>query len=269
MKSIDSIPLKTALCCFCLSLFTTSSAHIVIKGKIKSIHGRGVEYANVGIIERNTGTVSDTSGNFTIEIPDSFITDSLTFKHINYETKSESIKDLVQNKNNVIILKDKENILHDINILSQKIKRKWIGRGIKVPGYAEPNCYGEEFGMEIETTKYNALSKCRFEIYSCKFDSAVFRFNVYASEKKDPFYSKDIMIYHDKNKRTYEITVLLNLEESQKVFVSLEYVYSYGTGGLRIPIYSGKSMYRKTSLDKLTKIPLRMGFSIETISYDR
>lgn len=251
-----------------LSISILTSAQKTITGRIKSINGNGIEYVNIGILEKNTGTVSDVNGIFNINIPDSLVNDSLTIRHINFQTISLCIRDLSFFKENEITLNHKENILPDIVILSQKRKYKWISKGIRIPGYAEPNYLGEEFGIVINVSEFNAISKCKFNISSCKYDSVIFRFNVYLSEKLEPAYSRNITIYKDNKNKQYEIPLSIPLEQEKNLFVSLEYAYSYGKGGLKFPIFLGKSFCRKTSLDNFTEVPIRMGFSIETIKFE-
>lgn len=88
------------------------------------------------------------------------------------------------------------------------------------------------------------------------------------SEKLEPTYSRNITIYKDNKNKQYEIPLSIPLEQEKNLFVSLEYAYSYGKGGLKFPIFLGKSLYRKTSLDNFTEVPIRMGFSIETIKFE-
>lgn len=100
--------MKFILALLSLSIFT--SAQKAITGRIKSIDGNGIEYVNIGILEKNTGTVSDVNGIFNINIPDSLVNDSLTIRHINFQTIYLCIKDLSFSKENEITLDEKENI---------------------------------------------------------------------------------------------------------------------------------------------------------------
>lgn len=257
--------MNNILICLLLCISVSLKAQVMIIGDIKSLNGNKIEYVNIGIPGKSRGTVSDKDGHFSIQISASEKTDTLVFRHINYLAKSISIKDLMSSKMNEIVLADKENTLSEVIVHSRKIKKTWINKGMRMPGYAEPNILGEEFGTFINVSKFNGITKCRFNVISCNYDSVIFRFNVAPSEKTAPIYSKCITVYKDTKKRTYETAMSIPLIEQKEIFVSLEYVYSYGTGGIKIPIYFGNAYSRNTSLDSFTKLPVRLGFAIETI----
>lgn len=248
----------------CISFSVNSQ--VVITGSVRSANDHQIEYVNIGILGKSIGTVTDKDGYFSIRIPESQIDDTLMIRHINYETKCIIIRNLSKNKTNEIVLTDKENRLSEVIVLSRQIKKKWIHKGFKIPGSAEPNLLGEEFGITIKTSKFSGITKCKFDVTSCEYDSVVFRFNISQMDKMTPYYSKYITVIKDAQKRTYEIPLSIPLEQQKEIFVSLEYVYSYGKGGIKLPIYLGKAYSRKTSLDTFIELPVRIGFSIEAIN---
>lgn len=52
-----------------------------------------VIYASVGVINRNLGTVTDTSGNFSLSIPSGFVNDSIRISSVGYVAKTFAVKD--------------------------------------------------------------------------------------------------------------------------------------------------------------------------------
>ena len=65
-------------------LFSQSFNGRVFSSETKS----GISFVNVGIIGKNVGTVTDQSGNFTLEIDNIYNNDSIRFSMIGYEPKS-------------------------------------------------------------------------------------------------------------------------------------------------------------------------------------
>jgi hypothetical protein len=79
-----------------------------------------IEFVNIGIFNKNKGTVSNQNGTFTLNLSKEFQKDSLTISHINYY----SVKIAVENiKNKTVYLQPKTNELSEI-VLSNKKKRK-------------------------------------------------------------------------------------------------------------------------------------------------
>lgn len=79
-------------------MFLTSSPAFSqsIKGTIKDMTGgKPISYVNIGIKEKNFGTVSDSLGNFQLTFTDEHINDTVTFLHVSYETTDIPVKNLM------------------------------------------------------------------------------------------------------------------------------------------------------------------------------
>jgi hypothetical protein len=81
-----------------------------VKGRIDSRQGEPVESVLIAIEGLNTKAISDVNGNFDIECQSACI---LIFSHINYQTKYLNIS---TSQYLEIILDEKENILHDVEV---------------------------------------------------------------------------------------------------------------------------------------------------------
>ncbi|MCZ2845348.1 MAG: carboxypeptidase-like regulatory domain-containing protein [Candidatus Bathyarchaeota archaeon] len=103
----------------------TFSQEIVMSGMvIDSETNNPVEFANIGVIDKNKGTVSDLDGKFKIKFPRGFAGDSLTFSHVIYKTVKIPIKN---SKDLVITLQPNENQLSEVIVINKKKKNRKIG----------------------------------------------------------------------------------------------------------------------------------------------
>ncbi|MCX2838117.1 carboxypeptidase-like regulatory domain-containing protein [Salinimicrobium sp. MT39] len=118
-KSISALVVS-----LCLSL-SAFSQEIEISGLlIDSETNNPVEFANMGVVNKNKGTVSNLDGKFKIKFPKAFASDSLTISHVNYQTVRIPIK---TSKNLVIQLQPNENKLSEVIVTNRKKKNKKIG----------------------------------------------------------------------------------------------------------------------------------------------
>lgn len=53
-----------------------------------------IEYASIGVVNRNLGTVADTLGNFSLSIPPEFINDSIRISSIGYIAKTFAVREI-------------------------------------------------------------------------------------------------------------------------------------------------------------------------------
>ncbi|WP_176420227.1 carboxypeptidase-like regulatory domain-containing protein [Lutibacter flavus] len=80
-----------------------------------------IEFVNIGIVNKNLGTVSDLQGEFDFNVPKASINDSITISHINYYAVKIPIHKV---KNHIITLKPRTNELSEIMLTNKKKKRK-------------------------------------------------------------------------------------------------------------------------------------------------
>ena len=72
-----------------------TNQYYTIKGRIISDSGQ-IMYATVGIAGENIGTISDHTGHFELEIPNTQLKKKLTISHIGYESLSLYLDSLIQ-----------------------------------------------------------------------------------------------------------------------------------------------------------------------------
>lgn len=83
-----------------------------------------IEFVNIGILNKNQGTISSPKGEFNLTLPKEFKTDSITISHINYLPVKILAKSF---KNQTIFLNPKTTELSEVVVSNKKIKNRKIG----------------------------------------------------------------------------------------------------------------------------------------------
>lgn len=107
-----------------ISLFTFSQETEMSGLLIDSETKRPIEFANIGVVNKNKGTVSDLDGKFKIKFSREFASDSLTISHVIYKPVKIPIRD---SKNLVISLQPNENQLSEVIVTNRKKRNRKIG----------------------------------------------------------------------------------------------------------------------------------------------
>lgn len=111
--------------------FLGYSQEIIMSGQIiDSETKKPIEFVNIGILNKNLGTVSDLQGKFNINASKENIKDSITISHINYHSVKIPI---IKSKNQIIILKPRTNELSEIILTNRKKSLRKIGVRIYNP----------------------------------------------------------------------------------------------------------------------------------------
>lgn len=244
-------------------LFSAQLKSQIISGKITSATNTSetIEFVNIGIKSKSFGTVSDSRGNFMIDITDKPDTDTIIFSHISYYPFISTLKDIRNNsvKNQFNLrLKERLTSLNEVVVQKRKTKIKWLG---DVPSNAfQGNFLEDKLGCEFGTVfkfegKKGRLKKVSMKIANSTYDSLYFRINVYNIKNgipdtnilKQPIYYKGQGRYP----KGYVLTV--NLEEydvfvDHDFVVSFEWIKNMGKGGLNFPF----SLFRKNTVSRST-----------------
>ena len=103
----------------------TFSQEIVMNGIIIDAENQEpIEFVNIGVLNKNQGTITNPNGEFNLTLPKEYKTDSITISHINYY----SIKILAKNfKNQTIFLNPKTTELSEVVVSNKKIRNRKIG----------------------------------------------------------------------------------------------------------------------------------------------
>ncbi len=232
---------------FLLTLTINSfSQERIIYGQIKDAENKTyLNYANIGILNKNTGTVSNSDGKFTLKINEKINeNDLVSFSYVGYKTKTITISKL-NLLNNIIELEPENNQLNEVVVKIAKPKPKIIGRNSKGFGLMHYNFYSfyernvddrlsKEIGMKFKLKKNCRINDLNFNINSNEFKSLKFRLNFYKIENGIPtdlIIEKDI-VFEIKNEfkgwykldlKTYEIYLE---KETENIVVTIQWVES-------------------------------------------
>ncbi len=203
--------MKEKVVLFLLLMLLASSGNAQIyKGiLINKQKGSPVEYANVGIVDKNIGTTSNLDGQFELKIPSENFKDSIRFSMIGYETVTLVVSDFINKKNDTILMTEKTYSISEVVILTSKSEIKVLGNR-RVTGTAHMSLPNGEKGLEVgiildpkkgnqaqlQTLMMNGLSisdqiwdneSKSWVASNAELDTLCFRVNLYRVNSKDEF----------------------------------------------------------------------------------
>jgi len=228
-------------------------------------------FVNIGIKNKNSGTISNSSGRFSINISSDKINDSLTFSFVGYNSLTIPVKYLLFNKPDSILLHQKMLELTEVIIIANgKWKSKKIGLSRNLPGVfgivqsdttSDIVECAQQFDLGDEMTK---ISNFHIYLKGVNTDTASFRINFYYFDGNKPTeraFEKEIFIRRPVSNGWLEIdfdeygvwltgNIVASIEflptEKQKEIISLSY------GG--ILICQGTSYNRTSSQGEWHKL---------------
>ena len=109
MKKIIYIITLNAI--HCLSF---SQQNVTIKGVITDANNTTIPYASIGILSKNTGTVSNEEGAFIFELTESNLNDTLSVSTIGFTSFKIRIQDFLELNEKVIVLEEEPVLLDEI-----------------------------------------------------------------------------------------------------------------------------------------------------------
>lgn len=264
-----------------------------IKGVIiDTISGRPVEYVNVGIFEKGIGTVSNETGEFSLQIPDITFTDSLTFSRIGYFKTTIHLNSFRDQNPIKIFLEPKSEKLNEVIVDANRLKMHTKGNKSTsekvVLGISSALSLGKETGTLIKLPdKEVFLKDFNFHVVYNRPDSAKFRLNIYSYDKDigDNILNENVyFIIPGDTIGDFIIDLTgLGLIVKGDIFVSLEVLAVYSNGpdpnvrfdefyydriNISGTILGSRSLYREISLGEWQKIKSNFspGFWL-TVSY--
>lgn len=233
-------------------------------------------YASVGVINRNIGTVTDSLGNFTLNIPVEFVNDSIKISSIGYASKTFAVKD-IKNIPDTIFLADDVLLLNEVTVKPQKIKHKTAGRKgaggfiyIEVEGYkaagqglatplnVKERAWLKELGFTIQT-EIRPLSKMKFRV------------NIYSKEDGGYILQNFKPIYFDYDKTqledgtfTYRFPDEIMLDKGN-YYIELEFLENFHNElfVMKSKPLTGKTRFRYASQSAWETLPFGAPIYIE------
>lgn len=257
-----------------LLLFQQAQAtnQVVLEGQVVDIKSNGpIAYVNIGIANKNVGTVSGADGQFRLILGEQHMKDTVSFSFIGYETLRIPVE-VLQELRIPVIMTPKAFELQEIVVKNRVFKERFFGHftesKMAQAGFSE-NVLGKECGVVMRTKKPTILEEVQINFGSCSYDSVFFRLNFYKISDQDEY--EPLLLepqYYAFSKaellQTLAIDIRsLNLEVTGKFMVSVEYYRDLGPGELFFKSkLNGSSLIRATSQAKWVSVPLGISLGV-------
>lgn len=260
----------------CLVL-VLASAHLCHSRTVLSEStGEPVIYASVGVINRNLGTVADTAGNFSLQIPPEFVNDSIRISSIGYVAKTFAVKD-IKSIPDTIFLSEDVRMLSEVVVKPQRVKHKIAGRKgaggfiyIEVEGY---KAAGQGLATPLKVKGRAWLKELGFTIVTENrpLSEMKFRINIYRKEDDQYILQNFNPIFFDYDKSqldnglfTYKFPGELMLEDGD-YYVELEFLENFANEFfiMRSKPLTGRTRYRYASQSDWETLPFGAPVYIE------
>lgn len=191
MKQIISILI------FQFVLLPTFSQNIKLTGIVTDSLNNPIEYANVGILNKPIGTVTNFDGTFLLNLNKENESDTLRVSSLGFKNQDLLITDLIHSTTfHTIKLKEYVEVLDEIVISSKKLKTYTEGKTKTKTKhqviFANPELdninLGSEIGRKFKLGSDNPshLKNFKFFIKDNNFDFVKFRINIYTIENNNP-----------------------------------------------------------------------------------
>jgi hypothetical protein len=225
----------------------------IIKGTVTDSLNKPVKYANIGILNKSVGTVSNENGEFSLVLDNSIQFDTLKISCLGFKPKEIIIKDSFNITVPIIIsLENTIEKLDEVIITSSDLKTYSVGK-FKTDTkhevlFANPNIKNLNLGSEVGkkfilgTTKPSLLTSFKFFIKDNNFEMVRFRINIYTIKNNKPdkrINQSNIVVDADKK---YKDWVTVDLSElkiitQEDIIVTVEWIDHSNDGNrLDLPI---------------------------------
>jgi|ERR1035437_1731875 hypothetical protein len=264
------LKIKTGILFFVLLIPITVFSQS-FEGKILSSDNKSeIAFVNVGIIGRNVGTVSDKSGNFSIELDNVYNNDSIRFSIIGYESKSYKVDYFKKNSIKNVYLEPKSYFLTEVKVYFHKTKEITLGTPVITDALRsgfENNSLGSELGIKVDTKGEVKLEDINLNVAVCTYDSVTYRLNIYKlidNMQYKNILTEPVYISFSKDKINNVITYDLkkySIVIEGDVLITLELYKDLGDGRLlfHTQFFTGYTYRKKTSEGKWAKTPGLIG----------
>jgi len=252
----------------------TSSAQNCRGVLFDSITSQPVEFANIGIVGKGIGTVTNEKGEYNFFLPDSLINCDIKISMIGYKSKNFKAKNFAS-LSKVMMTQDPA-MLQEVPVAVKKSVVKVLGNNTTssaVSAGFKKNNLGAEIAIKLNIKHPKThLKKFFVKINSSTLEKALFRFNVYsADEKGNPKENilKQNIIIEPLQKTgliSFDLTPY-NIFVDEDVFIALEWIKDLGDAkGLYFStkLVGSSTYFRQASQDKWEKTsPVGVGFHAE------
>lgn len=168
----------------CVMFLTIYAQSIDIQGfLVDSVTQVPIQYANIGISEKNIGTVTDENGRFVLAVPDSLANQDLTLSRIGYQRKTIAVNSFGSHTDTLLFVPEIYE-LQEVTISAGKMREKKVGHaGNKIVQFQDHARHlGYEFGTMLKLSKKKPTLLKDFNFRAVTFgniDYALMRVNIY------------------------------------------------------------------------------------------
>ena len=268
--------MKNTLIYFLVALSLKGFSQTLCSGLLlDSVNKQPIEFANIGIIGKGIGTVSDEKGAFSFQIPDSLKNETIKVSMIGYRSKQFSVASTTSGSK--ILLASEAVNLKEVVVIPRKNKIKVLGnetRTSNVSGGFKKNSLGAEIGVRLNIKHPNTqLRKFMLNINKNSLEqNPIFRLNVYSvSDKgmpKENILKQNIIIEPKEKLGFIEVDLTpYAIFADDDVFISIEWIKDLGDArGLYFStkLVGAATYFRQASQDKWEKTsPIGIGIHVE------
>jgi len=237
----------------------------------------GIAYVNIGVIGKDIGTVSDASGNFTLNLDKIYDNDSIRFSIIGYKSKAFLVSYFKEDSIKKVYLSPRSYYLTEVKVIFHRPEKVLLGTPVTSnalkSGFAD-NELGSELGINVESRKQVRLKDINLNVAVCTFDSVTYRINIYQAKNDTSFVNilaKPIYISFSKD----QIDKVIKFDLSQysinvegNILITLELYKDLGVGRLlfHTQFFTGYTYHRKTSQGRWTKAPGLVGMYLHCLT---
>ncbi|WP_158594595.1 carboxypeptidase-like regulatory domain-containing protein [Ulvibacterium marinum] len=244
-----------------------------------------LSYVNVGILNREVGTVTDSLGNFNLNVLKEFSNDTVRISMIGYEPIELILGNIVKKKDTLKVrLKEQISELNEVVVSAKAFKRRTLGNKTESKfistgfGY---NQLGAEMGIKINIRKNPTfVDAFNFTVSQNRLSAkSIFRLNFYEVNKRKPGNNilKDNILVAIEPKQTGKMTIDLkpyDIVLKEDVIATLEWVANEGENkkdeAIFFPIgfFTSGTLRKETSQSRFKKFAsLGIGFNIDVRYY--
>ncbi|PBQ32231.1 hypothetical protein CNR22_10755 [Sphingobacteriaceae bacterium] len=251
-----------AFCMICHVVFSQT----LCKGRLIDVTtNQPIEFANIGVVGKALGTVSNERGEYSFTVPDSLLYETLKISMIGYKSESFSVKEF--QKHTEIKLTQSATVLNEVAVSVKKTKIKILGNDTKTKSVSagfKNNSLGAELGIKLSVKHPQThIRKVMFNINTNTLDKLpIFRLNIYKVDKQgnpaENILTQNIII--SPAEKTGYIAYDLNpygIFVDDDVIISIEWIKDLGDAkGLYFStkMLGSGTYYRQTSQAKWEKI---------------
>jgi len=233
-----------------------------------------IEFANVGVVGKGFGTVTNDKGEFNLAIPDSLMGEKIRISMIGYKTKEFALGEF--KAGTIVYLAADITSLNEVVVQAKKTKIKILGNETNtkhVQGGFKNNSLGAELAIKLNI-KHPQTHLRRFfvNINANSLGIPVFRFNLYNADDKgmpkENILKKNIIIEPKQKTGLIELDLTpYEIYVDNDVFIAIEWIKDLGdVKGLSFStkLIGSTTYYRMASQDKWHSVsPIGMGLYVE------